>query len=165
MRCALTLAGSNWRPSSSTVSAQISLKMVSKRLGSLSPLERKSASRVGRWACSVQSSKSSAPFRTKIFWYSDWLMRKRRRSRAYFVRSSPKSSFRCRARFARRCRTEAARLVTFLVKTGTPYRAASRWRPGKSSQLPRVRPSTLFSRGSIPEELESQVPFPPSPGT
>ena len=47
-----------------------------KRLGSLSPLERKSASRVGRRACSVQSSKSSAPFKTKIFWYSDWLMRK-----------------------------------------------------------------------------------------
>ena len=38
---------------------------LSNRSRSLSPCERKSASRVGRWICSVHNSKRSAPFRTK----------------------------------------------------------------------------------------------------
>ena len=49
------------RPSSGTGVVQISLKISAKRAGSLSPLERKSASRVGRYRSSVQSSKSKAP--------------------------------------------------------------------------------------------------------
>ncbi len=88
-------------------------KMRTNRSGELSPFARKSASRVGRYRCVVQSSKSSAPFRTNSSRYLGLLSRKRFRSRPYLVSMSPKSSFRSRARLSSFCRIEAGMLLSF----------------------------------------------------
>jgi len=115
---------------------------------------------------SVQSSKRSAPFRTKASLWDDWLMRYRTRSRAYLVRRRLKSSFWIRAQFRRQCFTDAATLVGIaLLKRETPYSGGSRSRPCRLWQRVTIRSSRIFSLCRRHGALRLRFPHRPWSGT
>lgn len=74
---------------------------------------------------------AGSPFSTNASRCFDRLRRNKTRSRPYFVKTRPKSSWRRRARFRRRRPTEAA---MFLLTRGCPCKGESRCSPGKPWQ-------------------------------